>query len=298
MMGSDHAPRSLSGEPLAGDSAVRFIFVDEAGTSALEPYTVVVGIVLHADAHLMAAEARLNEILGGVPEPYKADFTSCHATDVWNNPKYRPEWELTDRLAFLCEIMRIPRSMGMAVSMAIVSQDAPDNAGLTALGMSSEQQQHLLAFRSCLGRADKYIREYAHPREVATVIAEDVRNMRRYLAETTSGMRGQFGPTHRPPADQIDRSLGFNTQETQDRITRIRQSIHFVGKDEEPMTQVADACAFGLRRFFSGLEFGDQFGHAVMGSLPNRDDYGRPHSAQTLYWHPNKDQIIQPFSAV
>ena len=69
------------------------------------------------------------------------------------------------------------------------------------------------------------------------------------------------------------RELGYNTQQTDARLSRIRKTIHFVKKDEDEMVQIADACAFGMRRYFSRLQFGDEFMHAIAGGLPKQEDY-------------------------
>jgi hypothetical protein len=48
-------------------------------------------------------------------------------------------------------------------------------------------------------------------------------------------------------------------------MTRIRLPIHFVAKEEEPLIQIADACAFGIRRYLSGYSHGSDFMQAVGG---------------------------------
>jgi hypothetical protein len=276
---------------------MRFIFVDEAGTSTNEPITVVVGIILHADFHLILAETLLNECLGAVPLPLRDGFI-VHATDVWNNPAYRVGWEITDRLNFLNSIMNIPRKLGMAIAIGLVRREAPEIEGFTKIGLSLEQQQHLMAFRGCLARADKYIRDYAAPTEVGTVVAEDIPEMRRFLADIPKKTRDITPVRSRNSlhATQKDIDLGYNTQQTEQRMTRIRQSIHFVKKDEDPMLQIADVCAFGIRRYFSKLQFGNEFAHALFGGHPNHADYEDVSSYGVFFWHLPKEQMGQQFT--
>ena len=54
--------RALFGGLLWGDAAMRFIHVDEAGTSEHEPVTVVVGLIVDADKQLMIAEAAIEAL--------------------------------------------------------------------------------------------------------------------------------------------------------------------------------------------------------------------------------------------
>jgi hypothetical protein len=79
---------------------MRFVYVDEAGTSAEEPVTVVVGVIAHADKQVMFAEGAINEVLGAVPPKFKDGFV-FHAKDVWGNERYRSDWSMADRLVFL-----------------------------------------------------------------------------------------------------------------------------------------------------------------------------------------------------
>ena len=64
-----------------------------------------------------------------------------------------------------------------------------------------------------------------------------------------------------------ERELGYRLQ-TGDviRVRRIRNSIHFVEKDDDPLVQIADASAFGLKRYLiENDKFGHQFAEAIFG---------------------------------
>lgn len=56
---------------MRGNRSLRYLFMDEAGTSAPEPVTVVVALIADADNHVMSAEALVLEILAGVPPQHK-----------------------------------------------------------------------------------------------------------------------------------------------------------------------------------------------------------------------------------
>ncbi|ARN82033.1 hypothetical protein B1812_14180 [Methylocystis bryophila] len=290
---------------------MRYIFVDEAGKSEKEPLTVVTGVIAHADAHVIDAETMVNEVCGAVPPQYAEDFV-FHATDIWNNRKYKEDWSQTDRLALMVEMMRIPRRLRMALSFSIVRREMEIPKEFLDLGMKTkEEYHHFYAFLHCLQRADKYIREYAAPKEVATVVAEDVPEMRKWLDPVTKipGYRRSHGINSRKDAleptlaDKTPRQIGnksvtFVAQEGDMRLSRIRQSIHFVKKNEEPLTQLADACAFGLRRYFCGADHGDKMAYAILGHYPRLEDYAGETSTAVVFWHPNKHQALQPFSTV
>ena len=94
---------------------MRFVYTDEAGISAKEPVTVVVGLVVHADKEWMRATDLVSEALTKVPEKFRENFT-FHATAVWGSHKYRPDWTFEDRLALLRRMMSIPNEVGCAIA--------------------------------------------------------------------------------------------------------------------------------------------------------------------------------------
>lgn len=269
---------------------MRYVFVDEAGTSAREPVTVVVGIIADADNHVMSAEALAHELIGAVPEQHKKGFI-FHATQVFSDRRYQANWSITDRLHLLKGMMSIPRRTGMAITLAAVWRkpgffgDQPKS-----LGMSDSQFDHLLAFSDCLAVSDRNIRRKAGPREVATVVAEDVPEMRKFLKLVPRHLRDN--PFHLPPEmlriTDSDKERGYSLQSGEFRITRIRNSVHFVEKAADPLVQVADACAYGFRRYFAGEPFGEEFADAILGDQSLLRDFASPAGAE-CWWPQPKD---------
>jgi hypothetical protein len=67
---------------------MRFVYIDEAGTSEHEPVTIVAALVVNADEQIMFAEAAIAEVLGAVPKEFGENFV-FHAKDVWGNKDYK-----------------------------------------------------------------------------------------------------------------------------------------------------------------------------------------------------------------
>jgi hypothetical protein len=68
---------------------VRLVYMDEAGISkaAEEPFTVVAGVVVHADHQLNCVESALERILiRHIPERVRDGFV-FHATELFNGGK-------------------------------------------------------------------------------------------------------------------------------------------------------------------------------------------------------------------
>lgn len=263
---------------------MRLIFMDEAGTSALEPVTVVVGIIVHADEHIMSAEAAVAEAIGSVPKQFSEDFV-FHATQVYGDNNYKDGgWSLTDRLILLKTMMSIPQKLRMGLAISAVWRGAVDSSNNT-LGLTASQVDHLQAFSYCIGIADRNIRRHADAREVASIVSEDVPEMRKFLKQIPSMLRyNPFYFTQDMMRKTIsDEEVGYFTQSGDLSVTRIRRSIHFVEKSDDPLVQVADACAYGLRRFFSNQKFGQDFAEAIVGNVQCLRNFGPPAGAECLW---------------
>lgn len=286
MIGSEIWPNALFGGKLHGTSALRYVFVDEAGTSAKERVTVVVAVIVRAEIEMLLAETRLKELKLSVPPDFRENYV-FHATDVFNLEKYRSRWDITDRLAFMKRVMYLPRQLGIPFSVALIHRDDPAFQSSQIRGMTKEQWHHYLALHACLTRADKYIRDYGHPSEVATVVAEDAPGMKKYLR--TAPKEWKKVPFVLPPNSSVrtaeEVKKGYGTQESEMILTRIRDSIHFVDKGDEALTEIADALAFGFRRYFEIKDdHGASFCEAILGGQLNRAECGSGWRS-TFFWH-------------
>ena len=234
----------------------------------------------------MSGEAAAIEAIGAVPEKLRDGFV-FHATQVYGDKKYQEgDWSLTDRLFLLKTMMSIPRRLGMGIVVSAVWRGAVDlSQTYGTLGMSVEQSDHLHAFGLCVGVADRGIRSHAHPREVGTIVAEDVPEMRKFLKVMPRIMRDSPASI---PASQMrptisDLERGYSTQNGDFRVTRIRNSVHFVEKADDPLVQVADACAYGFRRFFARQKFGVDFAKAILGTEDALRNFNSPGGVEG-YW--------------
>ena len=284
---SNCVSKSISGHILMGSRPVRFIFVDEAGTSEPEPVTVVAGVIANADEHIMVAEKLVHECIGAVPPALKDNFV-FHATDVLNNhsDKYSDKWSITDRLKLLKNVMSVPRRTNMAISFSVQWRGKVDHSKSLPSKLRDHEKDHLMAFANCLALADRNIRDKAGAMEIATVVCEDCQDMRQYLKKVPDWYKKN--PIHLGPKDlrwiEEDERAGYLTQSGDMRIERIRGSVHFVEKDEDPLVQVADACAFGIRRFFAGQKFGRDFVEAIFGYPSALEHFKEPGGAMCSWW--------------
>lgn len=275
---------------------MRFIYVDEAGVSAAEPVTVVVGVVVHADNHWKVAESRIKQILDAfVPAEQRPGFI-FHAKEMYSGGKQvdRRKWDLGRRIAFIKEMVALPRQLGMAIAMGMVRRDSPNLTFspqmLKAAKLSKEQYQHMVAFWYCTGRADKYLRDHIPSEEVATIVAEDAPDMRQFLRKALEVLR--LNPISLPPIalipTKIEEATGVITQETEQKASRIVDTVHFAEKKMAFLLQLADACAFSFRRYFSLQQHGEDFVLSMLDRPLDIEEWRGESSGGLFFWHAPK----------
>src|SRR2546425_410290 len=81
---------ALGGGALSGDRWVRRIYIDDAGISAKEsePFSVVAGVILNADADWKKIQQYLAALKEEyVPKEKRNDFVAFHATEIFSGGK-------------------------------------------------------------------------------------------------------------------------------------------------------------------------------------------------------------------
>jgi hypothetical protein len=265
---------------------VYYVYVDEAGTSAPEPVTVVVGVIIHADRDWRRVERRLASILDQyVPASRRSGFT-FHAKAIWGNPKCRDGWPVEDRIALIGAVAAIARNLGLAISLGRVRRDAQAPPPPPA----THDFHHFLAFSFCMIRADKYVRDWSGPEEVATVVAEDVPKKRHFLRRAVEWGRAIEITPAAPEYIRLtaeEQRKGVILQTGSGKIDRIIDTVHFTEKAHAPLLQVADACAFVFRRYFSQQEYGEHWLKEMLGAPLEWKDWQGPASNITFSFNPS-----------
>jgi Protein of unknown function (DUF3800) len=271
-----HQPCAALGGPLNGHCPLRYVFIDEAGTSASEPVSIVVGIIVHADNQCAPAEKAVRHVLDLIPQQVRGKCPTFHAKKIWGDSSLREKWSLDDRKFLLGSMMSIPRDLNLAVAVGACRRETqlpPDALRSVTL----VQAQHAIAFQECVARADSWIEKYANANEVATVIAEDVPESKRLLRHVAKwlqdvGYRIPRKDVRLVSLAPIKPLLSIDEFRIR-KVSRIRMPIHFVEKKDEPLIQIADACAFGFRRFLSRQSHGQDFVRSILGHNQDAEKY-------------------------
>lgn len=262
-----------------------YIYCDEAGTGKKEPVTVVVGVIVHADRHWKAAQALLNEVISEfVPEALQPNFI-FHANEVKSGHReYDAVWPEEQRWQLIEAVASIPRILKMAISLGKVRRDSEPIITF----QSAHESQHLYAFWRCVARANKYVRDWSKPSELATAVAENIPEKQKFLRNVL-----KFGHPQYPLNENYiqltaeERRIGEISQTHSGPIDKVIDTIHFVAKDEGPLLQIADACAWCFRRYFSQSKDGDRAVQAILGETLAWDDWQSPTSEFTFSFNPD-----------
>jgi hypothetical protein len=101
---------------------------------------------------------------------------------------------------------------------------------------------HANIYGFCAAAAERYMREYARPEEIATLIAENNEDARYAVKKVHYLLRGKGLDSAR--ATYLREFAGDYLP-----VSKIVDCVHFVSKDEAILLQLADACAFIFRRY-------------------------------------------------
>jgi Protein of unknown function (DUF3800) len=271
-VGSDWAsqplkrPCSLSGHKLDGDNLVRFIYLDESGISTKERVTVVAGVIVNADKELSSVEEGVQSIIADcIPEEYQEGF-SFHATDLFHgggrffDRRHFPRevsHEILKKLIHVTAEFRLPIVYGYSEKTALYDtfkKARPKHAAAI---------HHAYTYSLCAIAAERYMRDSAEESELATLILENNENAQKVIKLVHSSLQ------RRKPDEELLAHLADLEQMAPGcvPITKIKHDPLFMSK-ENHVLQIADACAFTIRRFLEDKSDIKEFCDVLTGNNP------------------------------
>jgi hypothetical protein len=257
MIASNPGLAALFGGPLTGNALVRNIYSDEAGTSSGEPNSIVVALIVHPDTQWRRLSGELKRLIQeDVPPQFREGFVS-HAKDLTSQKKF-PGWD--GRYAFLRKVMQIPSRFNIPVCIGAVRRGTAIARGQVG-NLKPFEIDHLYAFILSMSWADKYLRQYCGD-EMAQVIAEK-HDLEKVLRAGVNEVRKY--PLALPTIITGKRDGNSIKRIEQNKVERVVDEVHFAAKADSPILQIADACAYGIRRFFAGESYGESYLEEILG---------------------------------
>lgn len=265
-------PRSMSGAPLdIWGRRVRLAYLDEAGVGNIQedPYLVVAGIILNGDQDWRPLQRYIKGLRRKYLPSEDQDLFIFHAKDILHGTGYfkkdrTTKWPRQKRLEILLDFADIPRRFRLPVVQECIDRVAigkwfqaghqrrlRPRHGLQGRGVqifptSREPLPartvanliHASAFVSCAARIDLWMKAHA-PNEIAMIVAEKPGKIEEGLRMFHQGYASDELYQYNPRAFSTD---------------RIIDTIAFAGKNELILLQIADVCAFVIKRRLAGKE--------------------------------------------
>lgn len=220
-----------------------YLYLDESGISSAEANAVVAGILAFTEGQVNSLERQVDRLIEKhIPFDMRDGF-AFHATDIWSSKKLykdRDFWTVPRRDGIILDLVSIPAELQLLVLHGSVEKEDQRRRYSTASPQEYEKFHHAVAFAKCVLLADRVMREQYNS-EVLQVVAEDNNEMRTLLTQT----HALFSD-----ANAMKKS-GIDDEDAPYR--HVLDSIIFERKNRKAL-QVADACAFIIRRYLDGKD--------------------------------------------
>jgi hypothetical protein len=242
-----HFVRSISGDQVKGQKLVRMAYLDEAGISnpKHEPFIVVAGIIVDADNQWKKVEDNLNSIIEEFIPEDEQEACIFHATELFSGGKRFPreKWPREKRWEILSEILSIPEKLNLPIIYGDINR--AKFSPIDSIGISGVvEQAHAFACFGCVRSLQQWMKEFTPENEVALLIAENNHLSRRFIQDVLAIVRQPKTIQRNPDLYPLD---------------RIIETVHFAEKTHSSLLQIADACAFIIKRQLMKAKDSEQF---------------------------------------
>ena len=257
----------VSDVPLEGERLVRIAYMDESGADPNDPVLVQAAVIVHGDAQLVPLCQKLEVLVEKhIPEKHRDGFI-FHAADIYNGNgifKDRAEWPHERRHAILDDLVAIPANLGLPLTIGIVDkiQFRKDRAHLNVSKPVVDVAIHAMAIIQCEMGVEMWMRNNA-PTEIVHIIAEDNKDVRQAAREAHVMLKDGA----RLAKEGLENPVVFP-------FVKIWDGLQFASKEESKALQLADVCAWAMRRFFKNLDNGVRFYRTLHPMIirPNAND--------------------------
>jgi hypothetical protein len=226
------------------------VHLDDAGLAhpRQEPHVVIGGTIFHADRQWKSVERAVNALADDVVPPDRRKGFVFHAHELFHGGKTFPRdefdketrWRILERLLEIVADLELVVVWG-ACQRVISIKQYPNDPG-AALNHSRG-----VAFYACAHWIEMYMR-HSCADEVVTIFMEDNDHARKTH-------RTQHHFARNPDNERILQDAGFGNFA----MTHIVDDISFCQKTDSSPLQLADACAFTIKRFIMAKKDCERF---------------------------------------
>jgi len=235
--------RALGGGELKGEKLVQFIYLDESGTGSLKdnPYAVVAGVIVDPDRQAIAIKTHLSELVQKyVPPEHRIGFR-FHAKELILGGKVFSRSDKNLRMEILTELCAIPKKFDLPVFAGKIDRvEEEKNFHEKDDGKSKIAQVLAAATFQCLLQVEDFMRTRAGKDELAILHFENNELSKRLIKNVLKTLSNDGAPS--PICLMFPDLLP---------IHRIMPEVSFLEKQDSYILQLADICAWAIRRDLS-----------------------------------------------
>lgn len=136
----------------------------------------------------------------------------------------------------------------------------------------------MIAYVLCAIAGDQFMRQETTPDEVALIVAEDNQQARRDIKAAREWLK----------SPELIAQFPLPFGEDMLPVERIVDTVHFAEKKQSPLLQIADACAFVLRRYLERAAHSERFINSLLGGAQIPDELvgllSQDGGHQYFYW--------------
>lgn len=268
-MTASHNPIALGGRPLCGDHIIRMVYLDESGTGdpRREPFIIVAAVIIHVDTQWKAISKHLTEYADFVVPPEKrGEFKAFHAKELFSGGKIfeRKEGQYGYWWPLLDEILSIPKKYDLPIAFGFTRRSwfeagTQHHASSVAAKIPPVVGAQMLAFTMATIAIEHWMKHRAGPDEVAQMVMENNPHAQKFIH---AAHRVISNPRLRDALLDAKGKKSVN-------ISRIMWPIYFQDKIDSSMLQIADACAWAIRRRLSREKDSERFYAPLRGQFIN-----------------------------
>ena len=239
------SPMALAGLPLHRDRIVRIVYLDAAGMASIkhEPLTVVAGVIVHPDSQWRAINTYLSDLADEYVRRPRAFNFYFHAHELFHGTKNFPreKYDKETRFRILDRLVEIPRLFdspivwGYAERKTFESKQFRPPRHISPIAAASS-----VAFSAAAHATERWMQAAASSDEIAMMVMENDGQYRQLISRT-----------HRILSDpKLKHFLTLNNAADLG-LHRIIYPVHFEEKTDSSSLQIADVCAFAIKRYLT-----------------------------------------------
>ena len=248
---------------------MRMVYLDELGTGdpKREPFVIVAAVIVHADKQWKAIGKYLADLAEAVVPPEKKRvFKAFHANELYSGGRIfeRKPGQHGVWWPVLENLLSVPRKFDLPISFGFTKRawfepGSDHHDALIAAKIPPIAGAQMAAFTMATVGVEHWMKRMAGADEVAQMVMENNPHAQKFISET-----------HRVIANPKLRVALLKPREREVvDISRIMSPIYFQDKIDSSVLQIADACAWAIRRRISRERDSERFYTPVRGQFIN-----------------------------